>query len=60
MGVKRDLLHQRKKKLSVFENMLLMRILTPKREEVTVHWRKLKSGEFNNLNDLSNIIRMIK
>jgi hypothetical protein len=31
----------------VFENRVLRRIFGPKRDEVTVEWRKLHNEEFN-------------
>jgi hypothetical protein len=36
-------------RLRVFENMVLRRIFGPKRNEVTGEWRKLHSGELQNL-----------
>jgi hypothetical protein len=46
--------------LRVFENRVLRRIFGPKRDEVTVEWRKLHSGELHNLYLLPDIIRQIK
>jgi hypothetical protein len=47
-------------RLGVFENRVLRRIFGPKRDEVTVEWRKLHNEEFNDLYSLSSIIRIIK
>jgi hypothetical protein len=44
----------------VFENRVLRRIFTPKRDEVRGDGRKLHNEELNNLYFLSNIVRMIK
>jgi hypothetical protein len=46
-------------RLRVFENMML-RILGPKRDEVTGGWRKLYNEELHNLYSLPNIIRTMK
>jgi hypothetical protein len=43
----------------VFENRVLRRIFGPKRDEVTVEWRKIHNEELN-LYSSSNIIRVIK
>jgi len=40
--------------------MVLRRITGPKRDEVTVEWRKLHSEELNNLYRTPNIIRVVK
>jgi hypothetical protein len=40
--------------------MVLRRITGPKRDEVTVEWRKLHSEEINDLYPSPNIIRVIK
>jgi hypothetical protein len=45
-------------RLRVFENRVL-RIFGPKRDEVTVEWRKLHNGELNGLYSLPNIVRVI-
>ena len=37
------------RKLKVFENRVLRRIFGPKRDAVTGEWRKLYSGELNDL-----------
>jgi hypothetical protein len=47
-------------RLRVFENMVLGRIIGPKRDEVTEEWRKLPNGELHNLYSSSDIIRQIK
>jgi hypothetical protein len=40
-------------------NRVLRRIFGPKRNEVTVEWKKLPSGELHNLYFSPNIIRQI-
>jgi hypothetical protein len=44
----------------VFENRVLRRIFGPKRDEVTVGWRKLHNEELHNLYSSPSLIRMIK
>jgi hypothetical protein len=44
----------------VLENWMLRRIFGPKRDEVMVEWRKLRSGEVHNLYSSPDIIRQIK
>jgi hypothetical protein len=44
----------------VFENRVLRRIFGPKREEVTVEWKRLHNEELNDLYSSPNIIRVIK
>jgi hypothetical protein len=44
----------------VFENRVLRRIFGPKRDEVTVEWRKLHNEELNNLYSSPNIVWVIK
>jgi hypothetical protein len=44
----------------VFENRVLRRIFGPKRDEARGEWRKLHSGELNNLFSSPDIIRQIK
>jgi hypothetical protein len=36
-----------KRRLRVFENRVLRRVFVPKRDEVTVEWRKLHNKELN-------------
>jgi hypothetical protein len=44
----------------VFENRVLKRIFGPKRDEVTVGWRKLNNEELHNMYSFPSIIGMIK
>jgi hypothetical protein len=44
----------------VFENRVLRRVFGPKRDEVTVEWRKLHNEELNDLYSLPNIVRVVK
>jgi len=44
----------------VFENMVLRRIFVPRRDEVTVEWRRLHNEELNDLYSSPNIARVIK
>ena len=37
------------RRLRVFENRVLRRVFGPKRDEVTVEWRKLRNEELNDL-----------
>ena len=48
------------RKLKVFENGVLGRIFGPKRDEVTVEWRKLHNEELDDLYSAPNIVRVIK
>ena len=48
------------RRLRVFQNRVLRRIICPKRDEVTEEWRKLHNEELNDLYSLANIFRMIK
>jgi len=48
------------RRLRVFENRLLRRILGPKGGEVTEEWRKLLNEELNDLYCTPNIVRVIK
>jgi hypothetical protein len=48
------------RRLKVFENRPLRRIFGPKRNEVTVEWRKLHNEELNDLCSSHNIVRPIK
>ena len=45
---------------SVIENMVLRGIFGPKRDEVTVEWRKLHHEELNDLYCSPNTVRLIK
>ena len=47
-------------RLRVFENTLLWRIFGPKRDDVTVEWRKLHDEELNDLYSSPYIDRVIK
>jgi hypothetical protein len=44
----------------MFENRVLRRIFGPKRDEVTVEWRKLHNEELRDLYSSPSIIRIIK
>jgi len=48
------------RRLRVFENRMLRRIFGPKRDEVTVEWRKLHNEELNDLYSSLNIVRVMK
>jgi hypothetical protein len=48
------------RRLRVFDNRVLRKILDPKRNEVTREWRKLHNEELNDLYCSPNIIRVIK
>jgi hypothetical protein len=47
-------------RLEVFENKVLRRIFGPKRDEVTVEWRKLHNEELHDLYSSPSITRIIK
>jgi len=51
---------RKERKLRVFENMVLRRIIGPRREEVTEEWRRLHNEELNDLYCSPNIVRVIK
>ena len=42
------------------QDMVLMRIFGPRRDEVTGEWRKLHNEELNDLYSSPNIVRVIK
>ena len=48
------------RKLRVFENMVLRGIFGPRRDEVTVEWRRLHNEELNDLYSSPKIVRVIK
>ena len=47
------------RKLRVFENMVL-RVIGPRRDEVTGEWRRLHNEELSDLYSSPNIVRVIK
>jgi len=48
------------RRLRLFGNRVLRKIFGPKRDEVTVEWRKLHSEELNDVYCSPNIIRAMK
>ena len=44
----------------MFENRVLRRVFGPKRDEVTVEWKKLHNEELNDLYSLRNMLRLVK
>jgi len=48
------------RRLRVFENRVLRRVLGPKRDEVTGEWRKLHNEELSDLYCSPNIVRVRK
>ena len=44
----------------MFENRVLRRIFGPKRDEVTVEWRKLHNEELNDVYLSPNIVQVIR
>jgi len=51
---------QPERRLGVFENRVLRRVLGPKRDEVTGEWRKLHNEELDDLYSLPNIVHVVK
>jgi hypothetical protein len=49
-----------KRRLRVFENMVVRRIFGPWRDEVTGEWRRLHNEELNDLYSSPSIVRVIK
>jgi len=47
-------------KQSLCENMMLRRIIGPRRDEVTEDWRRLHNEELNDLYSSPNVVRIIK
>jgi hypothetical protein len=54
-----SLILREERRLRVFENRVLRRILGPKRDEVTGVWRKLHNEKLNDLYCSPNIVRVI-
>jgi len=54
-----SLTSREERKLRVFENMVLRRILGPRMDEVTGEWRRLRNEELNDLYCSPNIVRVI-
>jgi hypothetical protein len=48
------------RRFRVFKNRVLWRVFGPKRDEVTVEWRKLHNEELSDLYSLPNIVRVVK
>ena len=55
-----SLILREERRLGVFENRVLRGIFGPKRDEVTVEWRKLHNEEPNDLYCSAYIVRVIK
>ena len=55
-----SLTSREERKLRVYENMVLRRILGPTRDEVTGEWRRLYNEDLNDLYSSPNIVRVIK
>jgi hypothetical protein len=50
----------KERRLRLFENRMLSRIIGPRREEVTGEWRKLHYDGLNDMYSSPNIFRMVK
>ena len=48
------------RKVRVFEDLVMMRIFGPRRDEVTGEWRRLHNEELKDLCSSPNIVRVIK
>jgi hypothetical protein len=48
------------RRLRVFENRVFRSVFGPKRDEVTVEWRKLHNEELSDLYSIPNIVRVVK
>ena len=46
--------------MRVFEDLVMMRIFGPRRDEVTGEWRRLHNEELKDLCSSPNIVRVIK
>jgi len=55
-----SLILREKRKLRLFENMVLRRIFGTRRDEVTGEWRRLHNEELNDRYCSPNIVRVIK
>jgi hypothetical protein len=55
-----SLILRKEHRQGVFENRVLRRIFGPKRDEVTVGWRKLHNEDLRDLYSSPSIIRIIK
>jgi len=51
---------RKERRLRVFENRVLRRIFGPKRDELTVEWRKLHNEELYDIYSSLNIFRVRK
>jgi hypothetical protein len=55
-----SLILREERRLRVFENRVLRRIIGPKRDEVTGEWRRLHDNELNDLYCSPNIVWVVK